>query len=287
VIIAVLILLGLAGAPEAAAAGDEPHATPATVSSAVGADVQITDQDAQPSPASAGTPATTDEKKPPTPPHTGIKALVSGLVEDVRHLPAAENGYLALAGGGLALGAHQFDASFNQHLRSHYTFVNAAFSPAKYFGSTPMQTTFALATYAYGRAFDGPKVAHLGMDLLRAQILTEGLVQSLKFASQRERPDESNHHSFPSGHAAITFAGATVLERHLGWKYSAVAYAVATYVSASRLHDNVHYLSDVAFGAAVGAIGGRTVTQHGRQTWTLVPVSVPGGIAIVAMRAPD
>jgi hypothetical protein len=30
----------------------------------------------------------------------------------------------------------------------------------------------------------------------------------------------------------------------------------------------------------------RTVTQHGRQMWTFVPVSVPGGLAIVAMRTP-
>ena len=122
------------------------------------------------------------------------------------------------------------------------------------------------------------------MDLLRAQIVTEMLVQPIKFAGHRERPDGSDNHSFPSGHAAITFAEAAVLGRHLGWRKSAFAYAVATYVAASRLHDNRHYLSDVAFGAAVGAIAGRTVTQHGRDDWTLVPVDAPGGVAILAMR---
>ena len=110
------------------------------------------------------------------------------------------------------------------------------------------------------------------------------LVQPIKFATQRERPDNSDNHSFPSGHAAVTFAGATVLERHLGWRRSALAYAVATYVAASRLHDNRHYLSDVAFGAAVGTIAGRTVTQHGRDNWTMIPVDVPGGVAVLAMR---
>jgi membrane-associated phospholipid phosphatase len=278
VIIAALALLSLtAGVPN-----DGPITT---LSSAIVSDAQT--QDPQPpQPAPAGSDATAEEKKPPTPPHTGIKALVSGLVEDARHLPSPQNGYLALAGGGLALAARQVDTSFNQHLRSNYTFVNTTFAPAKYFGGSPIQAGIALGTYAYGRAFDGPKVAHLGMDLLRAQLLTEGMVETLKLATHRERPDGSNHQSFPSGHAAITFAGATVLERHLGWKHSAVAYAVATYVAASRLHDNVHYLSDVAFGAAVGVIGGRTVTQHGRQVWTFVPVSVPGGMAIVAMRTP-
>ena len=88
----------------------------------------------------------------------------------------------------------------------------------------------------------------------------------------------------PAFRVAVTFAGATVLERHLGWRHSLLAYAIATYVAASRLHDNRHYLSDVAFGAAVGTIAGRTVTQHGADNWSVVPVDVPGGVAVLAMR---
>jgi membrane-associated phospholipid phosphatase len=65
---------------------------------------------------------------------------------------------------------------------------------------------------------------------------------------------------------------------------SVVGSSVASYVAASRLHDNRHYLSDVVVGAAVGAIGGRSVTTHGRNDWTLAPVAVPGGVAIVAAR---
>jgi membrane-associated phospholipid phosphatase len=55
-----------------------------------------------------------------------------------------------------------------------------------------------------------------------------------------------------------------VIERHLGWKMSALGYAFAAYIASSRLHDNVHWMSDVVFGAAVGTISGRTVTEHGR-----------------------
>ena len=50
------------------------------------------------------------------------------------------------------------------------------------------------------------------------------MVEPIKFTTRRKRPDGSNDLSFPSGHAAITFAGATVLERHLGWKKAALAY---------------------------------------------------------------
>lgn len=239
---------------------------------------------AEPAQAPAGSDAPAEAKEPPTPPHTGLRALGRGLVGDVKHLPAKENLYLVLLGGALAAGAHPVDQTFNVHLRSHYSAVNTAFAPAKYFGSTPEQAAMSLGTYAYGRMFHHPKVSHLGMDLLRAQLVTEMLVQPIKFATKRERPDGSNNHSFPSGHAAVTFAGATVLERHLGWRRSFLAYAVATYVAASRLHDNRHYLSDVAFGAAVGTIAGRTVTQHGHDNWTLIPVDVPGGVAVLAMR---
>ena len=246
--------------------------------------VVAAEQAQTPASAPAGSNAPAEAKEPPTPPHTGLRALGRGVIGDIKHLPAKENMYLVLVGGALAAGAKPVDQTFNVHLRSHYDAVNAAFAPAKYLGNTPEQVALSLGTYAYGRIFDQPKVSHLGMDLLRAQIITTVLVQPVKFATHRERPDGSNARSFPSGHAAVTFAAATVIERHVGWRNSLLAYAVATYVAASRLHDNKHYLSDVAFGAAVGTIAGRTVTQHGRDNWSLVPVDVPGGIAVLAVR---
>jgi hypothetical protein len=193
--------------------------------------------------------------------------------------------YLTLLGGGLAVAAHPVDGTFNVHLRSHYALVNDVYAPAKNYGDTPEQVGLSLLTYAYGRVFDHPKVSHLGMDLIRAQLICEMLIEPVKFAVGRERPDASNHQSFPSGHSAITFAGATVLERHLGWKRAALAYVIAGYVATSRLHDNRHFLSDVAFGAALGTIAGRTVTQHGANEWSIVPAAAPGGgVAIVFVK---
>ena len=222
------------------------------------------------------------ESAPPR--HTGVRTLLSELRGDITHLPSTENVYVALAGGALALGSRPFDQAVNTRLINHYDGVDAVFAPAKYYGNTPEQLAFSLGTWLIGRATHRPRVAHLGLDLLRAQALTEMLVEPIKFAAGRERPDASNRLSFPSGHAAITFAAAAVIERHLGWKGSLAAYAVAAYVSTSRLHDNRHYLSDVAFGAAVGTIAGRTVTQHGADNWSVIPVDIPGGVAILAMR---
>jgi membrane-associated phospholipid phosphatase len=220
------------------------------------------------------------------PQHTGVRTFLGDLGGDITHLPSRENLTIALTGGVLALGTLPYDQAVNTRLRNHYDTVNAIFAPGKYYGGTPVQVALSLGTWLVGRVTDKPRVAHLGMDLLRAQIVTEMLVQPIKYATGRERPDGSDHQSFPSGHAAITFAAAAVIERHLGWKGSLAAYAVAAYVSTSRVHDNVHYLSDVVFGAAVGTIAGRTVTRHGREHWTLYPGFVPGGVAIVAARTP-
>jgi hypothetical protein len=226
-----------------------------------------------------------DAKEPPTPPHTGVKALFFNLGEDIRHLPSKQNLLLVGIGGGLAAAAHPADQGTNARLRSHYDGVNKAFAAGKYIGNTPEQIGLSLATFVYGRIFHAPKVSHLGNDLLQAQILTEMLVQPIKFSARRERPDASNARSFPSGHAAITFAGATVLERHLGWRKSLIGYTIASYVAASRLHDNRHYLSDVVFGAAIGSIAGRTVVHHSSDYWVFTPAGVPGGgVAVLATR---
>lgn len=124
------------------------------------------------------------------------------------------------------------------------------------------------------------------MDMLRPLAVSEAMVQTLKYTVRRERPDGSGVNSFPSGHAADTFAIATALERHFGWRYAVPAYAFASYVAASRLHDNVHYVSDVVFGAAIGTIAGRTVTRHGRE-FPITVAAVPGGAAVMYVRQPQ
>jgi membrane-associated phospholipid phosphatase len=222
-----------------------------------------------------------EQKEPPTPPHTGIRALFGNLGEDVKLLPAMQNAYLAAIGGGLALAVHPADDTFNARLQGN----DAFWAAGKYLGGTAEQVAFSLGTYAFGRWRDQPKVAHLGMDLIQAQILSEMMVEPLKLSVGRLRPDGSNHQSFPSGHAVITFATATVIERHLGWRKAIVGYAIASYVASSRLHDNVHFLSDVVFGAAVGSIAGRTVVHHASDYWAFTPVAVPGGgVALMVTR---
>jgi len=102
----------------------------------------------------------------------------------------------------------------------------------------------------------------------------------VKMSVRRGRPDGTQF-SFPSGHTSVSFASATVLQRHFGWKAGVPAYAMASYVAASRIHDKRHFLSDVAFGAAVGIVSGWTVTMgHGDAKMTMTPVAAPGGAGL-------
>lgn len=221
---------------------------------------------------------------PPTPRHTGIKALIKDLGQDVMHLPSKENLFWAGVGGGLALAVHPADDNVNESMVNS-NFAHDFFRPGKYIGSLPVLLGTATATYVVGRTRDQPKVSHLGMDLIEALAISEMMTQTLKFSTNRERPDGSNHRSFPSGHAADTFAFATALERHLGWKGAVPAYIFSSYVAISRLPANRHWLSDAVFGSAVGIIAGRTVTRHGRE-FPITVAPVPGGAVIAYVRRP-
>ena len=220
---------------------------------------------------------------PPTPEHTGIHALFRDLASDVAHLPSKENLFWAAVGGGLALAVHPADDNVNRSMVDS-NFAHNFFKPGAYLGQSYTLFAVSAAVYAAGRIKHEPKVSHMGMDLLQAVAVSEGLTQILKYATRRERPDGSGKTSFPSGHAADTFAFATALERHFGWRGAVPAYIFASYVAISRLPANRHWLSDAVFGSSVGIIAGRTVTRHGRE-FPVAVAAVPGGAAIMFSRS--
>jgi hypothetical protein len=270
---AALFILLATSAPALAQADQRPEA-PEFLTAA------LNDAVAQPTPAPVA----------PTPRHTGVKAMIKGLGQDFMHLPSKENVYWAGIGGGLALAVHPLDDKVATQVTGNSA-ADTFFKPGQVIGSTTVLLGSAAVTYTFGRIKDQPKVSHLGMDLLRAIAVSTSLVQVLKVSTHRLRPDGSTHNSFPSGHSSDTFAVATALERHLGWKYSIPGYMFASYVAASRLPAQRHWLSDVVFGAAVGVISGRTVGSHEREnpasttTTSLSPMSVQGGMALVYSRS--
>ena len=221
---------------------------------------------------------------PPTPRHTGIKAMTQHLVTNFKYLPSIENLYWAGAGTGLALAAHPFDDNVQSGLAGNDT-AKHIFKTGEILGELYTLLPSAATVYAVGRIKDEPKVSHMGMDLIEALAMSEALTQTLKYTVRRERPDGSSRNSFPSGHAADTFAFATALERHLNWRYSVPAYIFSSYVAISRLPANRHWLSDAVFGSAVGIIAGRTVTSHeSERPYPVAVTIIPGGVSVMYTR---
>jgi membrane-associated phospholipid phosphatase len=191
--------------------------------------------------------------------------------------------YWLAAGSALALAVHPIDDDLNGHLAGDFS--GKFFRPGKYVGEFPVVLGAAAGTYLFGKARGENRVQHLGMDLVEATLLSEGITQGIKASVRRDRPPRedgtrSKGFAFPSGHASVTFAAATVLQQHLGWRAAIPTYTIASYVAMSRLHDNRHFASDVAMGAAEGIIIGRSVTWHGRNFYA-TPMLLPKGAGVM------
>ncbi|WP_312101790.1 phosphatase PAP2 family protein [Pygmaiobacter massiliensis] len=117
-----------------------------------------------------------------------------------------------------------------------------------------------------------PKTRKLGLEMLVA-IMIEVFICNilLKPIIARPRPFTLNNgiellisrptdYSFPSGHSAVSFAGATTLLIHRSpFKWFALILAVC--ISFSRLYLYVHYPSDVLAGALFGTISSMIASQ--------------------------
>ena len=241
---------------------------------------------AQTSPAQ--TPAADQSQKPPAAVgEEGHKetrgffsALGHNLADDLKHIPRRNSLYWMAGGAAAAYAVHPIDHSLNARLVGH----SNPFVAGDYIGS--MATIFGagLAAYTFGRVEGYPRTEHLGMDEIEGVLLAEGISEGMKQVVRRKRPVPPSgilHSGFsmPSGHATITFTAATILQQHLGYKAGIPTYLIASYVAMSRLHDNVHWASDVTMGAATGIMIGRSVTWHGRNFYgQLQPV--PGGVGV-------
>ena len=97
-----------------------------------------------------------------------------------------------------------------------------------------------------------------------AILVSESLSGALKLWIERDRPplrdpapeplvELPDTHSFPSGHATVSFACATVLALAVP-RLRAPLYALAGLISLSRVYVGVHYPFDVVAGALLGIL---------------------------------
>lgn len=114
--------------------------------------------------------------------------------------------------------------------------------------------------------------------LLTAEVLMNGMVQSIKRVSNKTRPDSSADNSFPSGHTAQAFLAASFFNKEFGGRYpwlSAGMYTVATTVGVFRILNNRHWLSDIIAGAGFGILSVELAYLLERKIKKLVAGNIP------------
>jgi hypothetical protein len=218
----------------------------------------------------------------PLPPDKPITHIVQNLGHDIARLPSLDT--LAIAGSGALAGivAHRADDRVATWAAEQgpagYT------SAGRRLGDGWTQGGVALATYGIGLVTRDRMTIHVGSDLIRAQLLNAVLTRGIKLVAQRDRPGGSSD-SMPSGHTTATFATATVLQEHFGWKAGAPAFALGAFTGWTRVRDRAHWLSDVLVGASIGIVAGHTVAAgHRGRPWAIVPVASSEMTAVYVVR---
>ncbi|MDP1769656.1 MAG: phosphatase PAP2 family protein [Nitrospirota bacterium] len=184
------------------------------------------------------------------------------------------------------VGLFDWDVPLTRFVRSLYPPVGSVPNPwlvqfsdlGDRLGKGESLVFLSLLLLAVGYGLKRPQWKDAGRQSLIAHGLVAVTANILKHAIGRPRPkfmdtgkfqfspvSGSGWDSFPSGHAAASFAVATVLAAKFPrarWPILAVAVAIA----ASRIIRGSHFLTDVAGGAALGCVMG-AIAVHPWREW--------------------
>lgn len=110
---------------------------------------------------------------------------------------------------------------------------------------------------------------------------SQTIVQVSKQIVGRRRPNDSSNMSFPSGHSAAAFSGASFLQSRYGAAWGIPAYAGATFVAVSRMHGNRHHADDVLTGGAISFLMNQyLIAPYDKEGVTLSMAPTDGGLSL-------
>src|ERR1019366_1325154 len=126
------------------------------------------------------------------------------------------------------------------------------------------------SAYLWGRITNNERMRETGVLATEAMIDVLGLQYPLQYSTGRLTPIQSNYNnsffqggtSFPSNHAALTWAFASVVAQEYPNPYVQIgAYGLATGVSLARVAAGQHFLSDVFVGGLIGYQVGQHINK--------------------------
>jgi len=112
---------------------------------------------------------------------------------------------------------------------------------------------------------------------------TVGTFSALKQAIPKDRPDVTDERSFPSGHTAMSFSGASFILTRYGKKWGIPAMATAGFVGYTRIKGQKHYEDDVIAGAGIGLLYNLLLVRPMGESVFLKPQTFAGGGAGIMM----
>lgn len=150
---------------------------------------------------------------------------------------------------GVIINKSVFEREFNRDLRNQVgnDFHSSIDDYLQYVPIAEMYIADGIGIEAKNHWFDQTK------NLVISNVVTGIIVHSIKRGMNKTRPNNSPY-SFPSGHTATAFTGATVLYQEFKTSSPVLAYSGFGFAAATgsfRMINNVHWLSDVLAGAGI------------------------------------
>ena len=170
-----------------------------------------------------------------------------------------------ILGAGLLL--YSVDQDIQQWAQDHRSSSSEGiFKTIGHLGNGVVLIGLMTALYVSGEVSDNNSLRKTALLSLESCLTTGIIVRGLKSVVGRARPwtGESSHSfhpfstrsrfaSFPSGHASVAFAVATVIADQSKKAYiDILAYSLATMAAFSRVHLDKHWASDILVGSAIG-----------------------------------
>lgn len=167
--------------------------------------------------------------------------------------------WLPVIVGGTLIGAglteHAFSHAYSKRLDSAFPQSHGQWTDWGRFAPKLLQIGLTL-TGQQGRYSNSRVVLSDAIGLLSLA----GATSLLKNSVGQLRPDATDRNSFPSGHAAVAFLTAAMLDEeygHLSPLITMGGYALSTATAFDRARANRHYAGDVLMGAGLGMLSAR------------------------------
>ena len=167
------------------------------------------------------------------------------------------------AGAGASMLAHTQDEAVQRYFQQN----NPLKGSERYgdvLGQGYTHVAIDLGFYCWGKLGNNERALRVSKALMKGLIINALATQGLKYTIRRKRPAGDARNSFPSGHTSNAFLTATVISGMYdwNWKVTIPLYLTASFVGASRLERDSHWLSDVTFGAVLGTVIGLATSNN-------------------------